>query len=106
MHTKNKIRRKEEAILFIVGSLLLIVAFCLFHYSKILEVNDQIKTAIQNNIFKETTSKNTYQINVSTDYVEREPEKEIETNEYTPNYIGFLEIDKISLKQGFLDMVL
>ena len=100
MHTKSKIRKREEAILFIVGSLLLILAFLLFHYSTILEVNDQLSTIIQNKIFKETTSKNTYIINVSTDYVEKVQEKE--EIEYTPNYIGFLEIDKISLKQGFL----
>ena len=102
MRTKNKIKNNTETILLIVGSLLLIIAFILYHYPQILEINNKIYNDIQNKIFKENTSNNSISVNVDVSYIEedKEPDKELET--ITPNYIAFLEIDKINLNQGLL----
>ena len=53
MSTKNKFK-SEEAIL-LVGAFLLLIAFILFHYEKILEINNEIKNEIQFNIYQEQT---------------------------------------------------
>ena len=96
---------KSENILFIVGFFLLIIALFLFHYETILEINNEIYHAIQAEIYKETTSNTNSDIsvNISVDYLENDIEKEQENSSpSTPNYIAFLEIDKIHLKQGLL----
>lgn len=102
MHTKNKIKNNKETILLAVGSLLLIIAFILYHYPKILEINNQIYNDIQNKIFKENTSINSIQVDVNVSYIEDEEEIKVEPEVSTPNYIAFLEIDKIHLNQGLL----
>ena len=56
MSIKNKIKN-EEAIL-IVGSLLLIIALALFHYEKILEINNEIYNNIQSKIYQENNKNN------------------------------------------------
>ena len=85
-----------------MGSLLLIISFLLFNYEKILEVANDIYSSIQSEIFKETTKKN-ISINVSVDYIEEDNQDiENQQNNYSPNYIAFLEIDKINLRQGLL----
>ena len=101
MNIKNNIKISSETILLIVGSLLLIISFLLFHYEKILEVANDIYNAIQTNIYKETTSKSNISVDINVNYIEKNQE-EIKENNYTPNYIAFLEIDKINLKQGLL----
>ena len=107
MASKNK-TNKNETMLFIVGSLLLIISFLLFHYEKILEVASNLKSAIETEIYKENTKQefnnsNNISVNVSVDYLERDQkEEELEENNYTPNYIAFLEINKINLKQGLM----
>ncbi len=81
----------------------MIISFLLFHYEKIVEVANSINSSIQSEIFKEQTSVSDFSINVNVNYLEEnEDETKKETNNYTPNYIGFLEIDKIYLKQGLL----
>ena len=102
MALKNKTKMQKETLLLIVGSLLLIISFLLFNYEKILEVANDIYSSIQSEIFKETTKKN-ISINVSVDYIEEDNQDiENQQNNYSPNYIAFLEIDKINLRQGLL----
>lgn len=104
MDIKNKLKIKRETLLLILGSLLIIIAFILFHYEKISEVNNQIYNLIQSEIYKEMTSLNNISVNVNVDYtdIDNEEIKEENNNTYNPNYIAFLEIDKINLKQGLL----
>ena len=102
MHIKNNIKN-EEAIL-IVGSLLLIIALILFHYEKILEINNEIYNNIQSKIYQEN-NKNNLIVNIDVDYI-----NETYTNIDNPplkeqpiiNYLAFLEIPKINLNQGIL----
>lgn len=102
MHIKNNIK-SEEAIL-IVGSLLLIIALVLFHYEKILEINNEIYNNIQSKIYQEN-NKNNLIVNIDVDYI-----NETDTNIDNPplkeqpiiNYLAFLEIPKINLNQGIL----
>ena len=102
MHIKNNIK-SEEAIL-IVGSLLLIIALVLFHYEKILEINNEIYNNIQSKIYQEN-NKNNLIVNIDVDYI-----NETYTNIDNPplkeqpiiNYLAFLEIPKINLTQGIL----
>lgn len=102
MHIKNNIK-SEEAIL-IVGSLLLIIALTLFHYEKILEINNEIYNNIQSKIYQEN-NKNNLIVNIDVDYI-----NETDTNIDNPplkeqpiiNYLAFLEIPKINLNQGIL----
>ena len=102
MSIKNKIK-SEEAIL-IVGSLLLIIALILFHYEKILEVNDEIYNNIQSKIYQEN-KKNNIIVNIDVDYI-TETDINIDNPEITDkpqiNYLAFLEIPKINLNQGIL----
>lgn len=102
MHIKNNIK-SEEAIL-IVGSLLLIIALVLFHYEKILEINNEIYNNIQSKIYQEN-NKNNLIVNIDVDYI-----NETNTNIDNPplkeqpiiDYLAFLEIPKINLNQGIL----
>lgn len=102
MHIKNNIK-SEEAIL-IVGSLLLIIALVLFHYEKILEINNEIYNNIQSKIYQEN-NKNNLIVNIDVDYI-----NETDTNiDNLPlkeqpiiKYLAFLEIPKINLNQGIL----
>ena len=103
MATKNKNNLKSETILVVVGSLLLIIAFVLFHYSLILEVNSDIYNTIQAEIFKEKNGNNKISVNVSVDYINTDKDLgDKEENSSTINYIAFLEIEKINLMQGLL----
>lgn len=81
---------------------MLIISFLLFHYEKIVEVANSIKSSIQTEIFKEQTSVDDLSININVNYLEENEKTKQESKNYTPNYIGFLEIEKINLKQGFL----
>ena len=83
---------------------MLIISFVLFHYEKIVEVANNINNSIQTEIFKEKTSVSNLSINVNVNYLDEFEETKKDNNNYTPNYIGFLEIDKIHLKQGFLSI--
>ncbi len=102
MALKRKTKMLNETLL-LVGSLLLIISFILFHYEKILEVSNDINTTIETEIYKENTKNNKISVNIAVDYKEDTIiEKKEEENNYTPNYIAFLEIDKINLRQGLL----
>lgn len=101
MDTKKEFKYKETLFL-ILGSLLLIIALILFHYEKILEVNNEIYNLIQSKIYKENTSLNSIFVNVNVNYLENDEEIIIDNEETTPNYIAFLEIPSINLKQGLL----
>ena len=82
---------------------MLVISFLLFHYEKILEVSNDIYNSIQSEIYKESTSSTKISVNVNVNYVEtNDTNQVIKEKKYTPNYIGFIEIDKINLKQGFL----
>ena len=102
MHIKNNIK-SEEAIL-IVGSLLLIIALVLFHYEKILEINNEIYNNIQSKIYQEN-KKNNLIVNIDVDYI-TETDINIDNKDVTDkpqvNYLAFLEIPKINLNQGIL----
>ena len=102
MSIKNKIKN-EEAIL-IVGSLLLIIALALFHYEKILEINNEIYNNIQSKIYQEN-NKNNLIVNIDVDYI-TETDINIDNKDVTDkpqvNYLAFLEIPKINLNQGIL----
>ena len=104
MATSEKRKIKAETILVIVGSLLLIISLILFHYEKILEIKDQIVNNIEAEKYKENTSfNNEVTVNIDVDYVDSKSDKPKQpTTEGSPNYIGFLEIDKINLRQGLL----
>ena len=91
MSIKNKIK-SEEAIL-IVGSLLLIIALILFHYEKILEINNEIYNNIQSKIYQEN-KKNNLIVNIDVDYI-TETDINIDNKDVTDkpqvNYLAFLE---------------
>lgn len=90
MATKNKNNLKSETILVVVGSLLLIIAFILFHYSLILEVNSDIYNTIQAEIFKEKNGDNRISVNVSVDYINTDKDLgDKEENSSTINYMPF-----------------
>ena len=62
MAIKNKTKMRQETMLFIVGSLLLIIAFILFHYPKILDyinplIRDKLRKA-NNVVIVETILEN------------------------------------------------
>lgn len=86
---------------------MLIISFILFHYPKILEVNEEFKSLIETEIYKENTTinnQNNISVNINVDYVEnnnQEINKQPENN-YQSNYIAFLEIEKIKFKRGLL----
>lgn len=92
---------KQEEIMLIVGSLLLLIALILFHYEKILTVNNEIYNDIQANIYKEKNSIN-ITLDVDVDYVTDDTKQEEIINKPEINYMAFLEIPKINLKQGIL----
>jgi len=100
----NNNKFNSQGLLLIIGCLLLFISLILFHYEKIIEVNNDIKLSIETEKYKEQANDN-LSVNISVDYVEEEinnePEKK-EEKKYTPNYIAFLEIDKINLRQGLL----
>ena len=102
MSIKNKIK-SEEAIL-IVGSLLLIIALILFHYEKILEINNEIYNNIQSKIYQEN-NKNNLIVNIDVDYI-NENDTNIDNSPLKEqpiiDYLAFLEIPKINLNQGIL----
>ncbi len=102
MSIKNKIK-SEEAIL-IVGSLLLIIALILFHYEKILEINNEIYNNIQSKIYQEN-NKNNLIVNIDVDYI-NETDTNIDNSPLKEQpiikYLAFLEIPKINLNQGIL----
>ena len=102
MHIKNNIK-SEEAIL-IVGSLLLIIALVLFHYEKILEINNEIYNNIQSKIYQEN-NKNNLIVNIDVDYI-NENDTNIDNSPLKEqpiiDYLAFLEIPKINLNQGIL----
>ena len=102
MHIKNNIK-SEEAIL-IVGSLLLIIALVLFHYEKILEINNEIYNNIQSKIYQEN-NKNNLIVNIDVDYI-NETDTNIDNSPLKEqsifNYLAFLELPKINLNQGIL----
>ena len=102
MHIKNNIKN-EEAIL-IVGSLLLIIALVLFHYEKILEINNEIYNNIQSKIYQEN-NKNNLIVNIDVDYI-NETDTNIDNSPLKEQpiikYLAFLEIPKINLNQGIL----
>ena len=100
----KKKKFNSENLLLIIGILLLILAFILFHYEKIIEINNNIKSSIETEKYKEQTKNKQISVNISVDYVEEEISntKESDESNYTPNYIAFLEIDKINLRQGLL----
>ena len=100
MASKNTFKVKSETLLIIVGFLLLIIAILLFHYQKFLEVVDELYNNIQAEIYKENTT-SALEVNIDVDYVEQDIDNKEEAGA-TPNYIGFLEIDKINLRQGLL----
>lgn len=102
MDLKNKNKINNETLLVVVGSLLLIISFILFNYEKILEVKNNLYNSIQTEIYKENMKE--VSVNVSVDYVDTDGdiEDDIKEDSYTPNYIAFLEIDKIGLRQGLL----
>ena len=103
MALKNMTKKKGETLLIIVGSLLLIISLILFHYETILEVANDLETSIYTKIYKENTSTNgDISVNVSVDYLQDENQEQKPSSNYTPNYIAYLEIDKIGLKQGLL----
>ncbi len=103
MATKNKLKVKKETMLLVVGSLLLIISFILYHYEKILMVIDELKNDIETEIYKEKT-KGSLEVNVDTLYIDSDDTDNYkeEVNSGSPNYLGFIEIDKINLRQGFL----
>lgn len=104
----KKKKFSSENLLLIIGFLLLVLAFMLFHYEKIVEINNNLKSAIETEKYKEQTqnnNSNNLSVNISVDYVEEEQNNNNSNSHestYTPNYIAFLEIDKINLKQGLL----
>lgn len=105
MDIKNKNKIERETLLLVTGSLLLIISFILFHYTKILEIKNEIQNNIQSEIYKEATTANKVSVNISVDYVNQDNEidnSNKEEPEKKPNYIAFLEIDKINLNQGLL----
>lgn len=107
MALKNKTNNKET-LLFIVGSFLLIISLILYNYEKILEISNELKSNIETEKFKENTKVNNYvTVDVNVNYQENDLNAESNSNyhqntENSINYIGFLEIDKIYLKQGLL----
>ncbi len=105
----NKKKSNETLIFVFIGSLLLIISFLLFHYEKIIEVNNNIKSSIQAEIYKEKSEKSKLAVDISVDYIEQNEinnsdNTQIEDNNVksNSNYIAFLEIDKINLRQGLL----
>ena len=105
MATRNKHKVDKETMLIIVGSLLLIISIILYHYEKILMVLDELINNIETEKFKEKT-RDDLEVNVDVEYIESDDNNQNQTqgevSSSNPNYIGFLEIDKINLRQGFL----
>lgn len=93
---------KQEAILVIVGSLLLVISLILINYERIIEVYANISNEIKSEIFKETTSINSGEtVNVDVQVVDEDQKIDNETIS-KPNYIAYLEIEKIGLNRGLL----
>ena len=104
MSSRKKLKLNKETLLFIVGSFLLIISLTLFYYDKGIEVVEEIKSSIESEKFKENTKQNKVSVNINVNYLNDEEyvETEKENENYVPNYIAFLEIEKINLKQGLL----
>ena len=115
----KKISEKKELLLFIIGSLLIVIAIFLLFYERIQFVKEQLFTEISALIDAEIMESD--DINIDTDYFEEVEDENIEenpsdddpnqnNNNQTPKpntnikkeYIGYLEIPKISLKYGFV----
>ena len=102
MATRKRTKMKSETLLLIEGSLLLLVSFILYHYETIIEVSKNIKTEIDAEIYKEQVKP--ISVNINVDYIDDNSHENTDNPNYnyTPNYIAFLEIDKINLYQGIL----
>ena len=127
---RNKIEKYRDIILLTIGTLLIILSLCLLFYDRFellrLEVFDEIeieKYRENNNVDESITNNETYINNVDTEDIE---DDEIDINEddviegssssnsskksssYVNNvkkeFIGYLEIKKINLKQGLVSM--
>ena len=101
--SEKKLKLNHESLLLIIGSFLIIIAFILYNYELIMEVNNELKSEIQSKIFKEINRNTDINVNINVNYLDSEDKNEIIIdNQNDINYIAFLEIDKINLKQGIL----
>ena len=71
MPSKRKYNFNSETLLFIVGSLLLIISFLLFHYDKIVEVCNNLRAQVDHQLYLEQT-KNNITVNVNVNYLEED----------------------------------
>lgn len=113
---KNIIVKYKGLILLIIGSLLIILAIYLALYSRIDLIKERVfsetEYLINNNTLEsncncdiENEVDSESFIDISTDYIEIEnnDKDENENNTIKKNYIGYLEIPRISLKYGFVE---
>ena len=110
----NKLSEKRELLIFAIGSLLIVIAIFLLFYERIQLIKEQMFAEIDSLISSEHVDSN--DVLIDTDYYDEEIEDtetpantgntgNTETNK-TPTikkeYIGYLEIPKISLKYGLV----
>lgn len=119
---RDKIIKYKELILLSIGSLLIILAFCLLLYDhfefikadvfaeiELKKYNEVQKENNNTNIPNEDNNNNNNNQNVTVDTEEIDEEESNDNEQDKPSkpvekreYIGFLEIDKISLKAGLV----
>ena len=110
----ENVRKHKDAILFTIGTLLIIISFYLLAYDRV----ERLKSNVFDNITMEKDHEKEGKVSeilqnfntvVSVENVEVDADNELEQETYNQQvnyikreYIGYLEIDKISLKNGLV----
>ena len=117
---RNKITKHRDIILLTIGTLLVGLSLCLLFYDRIEVLKSNVFAEVEmekyreRNIDGETKEEETSEVEAETDDIEEE-EEEATNNTETPKdisnnlrkkiakeFIGYLEIKKINLKQGLV----
>ena len=111
---RNEIIKYRDIILLIIGSLLIVLSLCLLFYDRIELIKSNVFAEVEMEKYREKddTEENKEETNEEVEdggieeydednLPQEEPSKETKTK-INKEYIGYLEIKKINLRQGFV----
>ena len=121
---RNKINKYRDVILLTIGTLLVILSLCLLFYDRFELLKTNVFDEIELEKYRENNKEETTdsvededEVEAQTDTIEDEEEDNSPNPTPTPvnkkdsvwskvkkEFIGYLEIKKINLKQGFLSL--
>lgn len=120
---KKKIVKYRSGILLVIGTLLVMLSLCLVFYDRIELIKSNVFAEVQmekdreNESDKEKSDDNSALVDAETNYVdendissdtslleEQSTKAKSEQNKIKKEYIGYLEISKVNLKQGLVSL--